>query len=482
MKLSAQFGPRAAALLAALALAGCANYAGIAPKAAELSPAAIGPTATFDQWPRTDWWAQYGDATLNGLIDRALAQNLTIQLAQSRLARAQAAQEGVEAADYPQLGLGIDSTRQRFSKNSLYPPPLAGAMATNNNALLNASYELDFWGKNRAALQAALSQVQAARAEEQAARVLVAAGVARAYFNLARLVEQRDVAQAILQQRAQTLALVQQRVRAGVDTNVELRQAEGNLPITRGDIAALDEQIELSRHALAALIGAGPQATKDLTPRLAAVPVPALPSVLPAELLARRAEVQAAKARVQAAAGDIDSAKAQFYPNINLAAFAGFTSLGVSRWFESGSQTYGIGPALRLPIFDAGRLRANLKARTADYDAAVQSYNQAVLDAARDVADQVSSWQSLAVQSREQQSAQAAAEAAYELALQRYKAGLSNYLTVLTAENAVLAQRRAGTELKARALELSVNLNRALGGGYADTQAAASPVAAAASR
>ncbi|MBU6436457.1 MAG: efflux transporter outer membrane subunit, partial [Betaproteobacteria bacterium] len=288
----------------------------------------------------------------------------------------------------------------------------------------------------------------------------------------------RDVATATLKQREQTLALVQQRVKAGMDTTVELRQAEGNLPVTRGDIAALDEQIALGRHALAALIGAGPEATQTLTPQLPAATTLAAPTALPADLLARRADIAAAKARVQAAQGEIDAAKAQFYPNINLVAFAGFTSLGTAKWFDAGSRTYGVGPALRLPLFEGGRLRANLRGRTADYDAAVHSYNQAVLDAARDVADQVASLQSLRVRVREQQSAQDAAESAYDLALQRYKAGLSNYLTVLTAENAVLAQRRAATDLKARALELDVALTRALGGGYApDNMALAQPAA-----
>ena len=458
-------------LLAALALAGCASFSGIAPKATPIAADAAGATAPFEAWPQAAWWTQYNDAVLNGLIDQALAQNLSIQLAQSRLAKAQAAEGVADAALAPQVGLDVESTRQLFSRNGLYPPPLAGAIYTNSQALLTASYEFDFWGKNRSALQAALSKVRAAEAEEQAARVIVAASVARSYFNLARLLEQRDVAQATLQQREQTLALVKQRLQAGLDTKVELRQSEGNLPLARGEAAQIDEQVALTRNALAALLGRGPDATRDLAPRIAQSTEPTLPTAIPVDLLARRADISAAKARVQAALGDIDVAKAQFYPNINLTAFAGFTSIGLSRWFESGSQTYGVGPALRLPIFEAGRLRANLKVSTADFDAAVQSYNQAVLDDARDVADQVASLQSQKVQAREQRDAQTAAEAAYDLALQRYKAGLSTYLTVLTAENAVLAQRSAATDLKARALELSVGLNRALGGGYAEPAA-----------
>lgn len=458
-------------LLAALALGGCASFSGITSQATPLQADAVGATVPFEAWPQAAWWTQYNDPVLNGLVEQSLARNLSIQLAQSRIAKAQAVEGIADAALLPQVGLAVDSTRQLFSRNGLYPPPLAGSINTNSQALLSASYEFDFWGKNRSALQAALSKVRAAEAEEQAARVIVAASVARSYFNLARLVEQRDVAQATLQQREQTLALVKQRLQAGLDTKVELRQSEGNLPLARGEAAQIDEQIALNRNALAALLGRGPEATRDLLPRIAPTAGPTLPAAIPADLLAHRADISAAKARVQAALGDIDVARAQFYPNINLTAFAGFASLGLSRWFDSGSQTYGIGPALRLPVFEAGRLRANLKGSTADFDVAVQSYNQAVLDAARDVADQVASLQSLQVQTREQRDAQTAAEAAYDLALQRYKAGLSTYLTVLTAENAVLAQRRAATDLKARALDLSVGLNRALGGGYTEPAA-----------
>lgn len=455
-------------LLAALALAGCASSSGIAPQAQALPVSALGASAPFDHWPQADWWTRYNDPALNTLMAQALDHNLSLQLAQTRLQKAQAAAGLADAATLPQLGLGVDSTRQRFTANGPYPPPLAGAMQTNSQALLSAGYELDFWHKNRSALQAALSQVQAAEAEQQAARVMVSAAVARGYFQLARLVALREVAQASLAQRSQTLALVQQRLSAGLDTQVELRQAEGNLPLARGEEAQIDEQIALARHALAALLGQGPEATAGLSPRLAPVATPVWPDALPADLLAHRADISAAKARVQAALGQVDMAKAQFYPNINLNAFAGFASLGLSRWLDAGSQTYGVGPALHLPLFDGGRLRANLRASSADADAALQSYNQAVLDAARDVADQSASLQSLQVQQREQQAAHAAADAAYGLALQRYQAGLSTYLTVLTAENAVLAQRRAATDLKARALDLSVALNRALGGGFAE--------------
>jgi Outer membrane protein len=167
----------------------------------------------------------------------------------------------------------------------------------------------------------------------------------------------------------------------------------------------------------------------------------------------------------------VAGAKAQFYPNINHTAFFGLASLGLDQFFKAASEQYGAGPALRLPIFDAGRLRANLRGKAADLDVAIESYNGAVLEAIRDAADQIASLRSLERQRAEQASAQASAESAYDLATQRYKAGLSTYLTVLNAESGVLAQRRQAVDLKARALDTQIALIRALGGGYVpDTQ------------
>jgi NodT family efflux transporter outer membrane factor (OMF) lipoprotein len=207
-------------------------------------------------------------------------------------------------------------------------------------------------------------------------------------------------------------------------------------------------------------------------PAQSAIKKIATASKLPSDLLGRRADIAAARWRVEAATQDVGNARAQFYPNINLVAFAGFSSIGLDRLLGAGSEQWGVGPALRLPLFDGGRLRANLSGKTADLDAAIESYNAAVIDAVRDVADQLASTQAIARQQTEQRAAQTAAENAYEIAQQRFAAGLSNYLQVLNAETAVLSQRSQSVDLAARALDTQVALLRALGGGYqADLQA-----------
>jgi outer membrane protein TolC len=175
----------------------------------------------------------------------------------------------------------------------------------------------------------------------------------------------------------------------------------------------------------------------------------------------------------------VKNAKAQFYPNINLMAFAGLSSIGLGQLFNAGSRQWGVGPAISLPIFDAGRLRGNLRGKTAELDAAVQSYNGAVLEGVHDVADQIASSQSIARQQAQQRDAQAAAEGAYQIALQRYGAGLGTFLNVLSAEGTVLNQRRLGVDLAARALDTQVALIRALGGGMGGgANAAAAPAVA----
>jgi NodT family efflux transporter outer membrane factor (OMF) lipoprotein len=414
-----------------------------------------------------DWWRAFGDDTLNGLVDRALAGNPSLKVAQARLARAEAAVGGAKSADGPQVNGALGVTRQLYSANSIYPAPLGGSIRTFANGQIGASWEIDFFGRNRAAIEAAVGSQRAAQADVQAARVMLASNVARTYVQLGRLFEQRDVAARSLKQRDDTLNLIKQRVQGGLDTAVEQRQGEGALPETRQQIEQLDEQITLTRHALAALTTQAPNALDTLTVPLSTVKAVALPAALPADLLGRRADIIAARWRIEAATSDVKSAKAQFYPNINLTAFVGLQSIGLDQFVKSGAEQYGAGPAIRLPIFDSGRLRANLKVKTADLDAAIESYNGAVLDAVHDVADQLSSLGSIDRQQAEQARAQAAAESAYDLATQRYKAGLGTYLTVLTAESTVLTQRRLAADLKARALDTQIALIRSLGGGYA---------------
>jgi len=461
------------AFLAATMLAGCANMAGIAPQASLRDAASLGihPAAAGEAGVDADWWRNLGDPQLDRLVEQALQSNPTLKVAQARLARALAVTEVANAASLPQVNGALDLTRQRYTATGAVPPPLAGAIRESGTAQFTTSWEIDFFGKNQAALDAALDTAQAAQADEQAARSLLTSNVVRAYLQLARVNDLATVSERTLAQRSESLALVQDRVRAGLDTQLELRQSEGALPEARQQLEGLHEQAVLAQNALAALVGEGNRQVVATAPSLSGLKSLPGPRDLPADLLGRRADIAAARWRVEAAGHDVKNAKAQFYPNVNLTAFVGLSSIGLNRLLEAGSQQWGFGPAVRLPIFEAGRLRANLRGKTADFDAAVESYNQAVIDAVRETADQLASARSIERQLTEQQAAQGAAEAAWQIAQQRYKAGLGTYLNVLAAETAVLSQRRLAVDLAARALDAQVGLVRALGGGYSPDRA-----------
>lgn len=456
--------------LALATLSACANFSGIHPQAQPLDASTLGLSANASQanTPVIDpqWWRAFGDAQLDQLVDKAIANSPSLRSAQARLARLQAGSDAIRGADLPQLHASTDLTRQRFSANSIYPPPLGGAVLNTGDLRATASWELDFFGKNRAALESSLGQVRAAQADAEAARMLLASAVTRSYFGLVRIQAQIGVAERTLAQRTQAKALVQDRVTAGLDTQLELQQSDGALPEARLQIETLQEQRALALNALAALTGQPNMPPAPVLPAPAAIKSIAISQSIPMDLLGRRADIAAARWRVEAATHDVDNAKTLFYPNINLVAFAGYSSIGFDKLLQSGSDQWGVGPAIRLPIFEGGRLRANLRGKTADLDIAVESYNTLVIDAVHDVADQLTSASAITRQQTEQAAAQSSAESAYAIATQRYKAGLGNYLNVLSAETAVLTQRRLGVDLAARALDTQVQLIRALGGGF----------------
>jgi NodT family efflux transporter outer membrane factor (OMF) lipoprotein len=451
----------------ALCLGACAQLPEMTPTSKVRETASLGiDSSQSAPVLAPQWWLAFGDDQLSTLIEQALQANPTLKLVHTRVARARAGVTLADSASQLQVNAQLDATRQQITKNGIYPPPLAGSVLDMGTLQLGASWELDFFGKNSAALAAALGGAQAAAADAQAARLMLAVQVTRAYFQILRLNEQLTLAKRTVAQRQAILTLVQARVEAGLDTRLELRQSEGGVPEARLQLEVLQEQLSLATHALAALTGQS-QAMPAIRPvALSSIRTGALNPVIPADLLARRADVTAARWRVEAGVNDVANARTMFYPNVNLVAFAGYSSIGLDRLTENGSQQWGVGPAIRLPLFDGDRLRANLRGKAADLDAAIESYNATVLDAVRDVADQVASVQSVTRQQEEQAASSQAIEHAYQIAQQREQAGLISALQVLLAETPWLAQRRLNVDLRARTLENQLSLMRALGGGY----------------
>lgn len=460
--------------LLAAALAGCVNYAGIHSDKQMAEPAQYESTqslpAEHGRWPTAGWADQFGDTQLKALIDEAMQGSPTLDIAQARVAAARAFSESANANTLPRVGSSYSWTRQRLPANTFVPPPFAGSWQSENKAVLDASYELDLWGKNREALRSAVSTVRASEADAEQVRLTLSSAVARAYNELARLYVLRDIAADEVVQRREVLRVTNGRVTMGLETEVEKRTAESDLAASEAAVSALDGSIQRTRYQLGALLGKGPDRGLAIArPELARGDDVQLPDNLPADLLSRRPDIVSARWRVDATLHDIKSAKAEFYPDINLSAAIGLDAFGWGRFLRAASRTASAGPAIHLPIFDGGALRAQLKGRYADFDFAVANYNDTLIRALTDVATQLSDIHSIEAQVVNAERSDTAAQRALKLALAQYKAGLTTQLTVLNAQSNALASSQNVANLRMTRRDRQIALAAALGGGFVDT-------------
>ncbi|WP_176049785.1 efflux transporter outer membrane subunit [Burkholderia sp. BCC1644] len=464
-------------------LSACVNYAGIHGDATMTDPQhdATQQSLPFEQghWPTADWADQFGDGQLKSLIDEAFKSSPTLDQARARVAAAQAYSESARAGTMPRVDASYALTRQQFSGTALVPPPYGGSWQTENRGILGASYELDLWGKKREALQASVSGLQASRADAEAVRLTLATAIARTYNELARLHLLHDIAQQEIDRRERIDRIAVGRIATGLDTQVERETARANLATSRALLKSLDGRMLATRYQIAALIGAGPdRGLRIARPTLGTGNEVRLPDNLPADLVSRRPDIVAARWRIDALAHDVKEAKAEFYPDINLSAAIGLDAFGFGRFLTAASRTASVGPAIHLPIFDAGALRAQLKGRYADFDLAVATYNQALVTALSEVATQVADVRSTDAQLVDAQTAQQAALKAAALALTQYKAGLTNQLTVLNADVNALSADQSVANLRMDRRDRQIALASALGGGFVDTSFAGTGAAA----
>lgn len=464
-------GARVAIASVVLAVSGCANFSGIHSKAQLAAPGQLASAASLpDQggtWPQQSWINEVGGPALQALVAEALDGNPDLQIAAARIANARATVQAANAAMLPTVGGSFNSTYQRYTEHGLIPPPLAGTYQSDNALALNFSYDFDFWDRHGAQLRSAVALTKTAAAEQANVRLMLSTAIARTWLQLGRQQALLQLTEQQLQTRQKLDQLMQQRIAAGLENRGERQQTQLQLAGLRAERAQWQEAMALSRNQLAALLGQGPDRGRSIVaPELPAESATVLPDQLPLALLARRPDIVASRWRVEAAQGEIDSAKTQFYPNINLMAFTGLSSLGLSNLLQSGSMVAGVGPAIRLPIFEGGALRAQLQGKVATYDAAVAQYNQALTEALHQVADQVQSLRAADSQARERQLASAAALQTLKLAQQRQRVGTTNMLPVLASETAWLSQRQQTLETQARQADLRIGLIKALGGGF----------------
>ncbi|WP_332818664.1 efflux transporter outer membrane subunit [Sphingopyxis sp.] len=452
-------------------LAGCASVPDVGPKPVPVTAESLETTATFavaqGQWPAEGWWQGFGDPQLDTLIADGLKGSPDVAIAAARVRAADAMAQQAGAALLPRVGAEASAGGVQQSKNLGIPPQFVpDGIQDTGHVAATFSFDLDLWGRNRAALAAATSEAEAARVDEAQARLMLTTGIASAYADLAGYYHALDVANEAVRVRTASADLSGERARAGIENQSSQRQAESRAASARADVVALEEAIATTRNRLAALVGAGPDRGLSIERPQMARPALGLPSDAGIDLIGRRPDVVAARLRSEAAAKRIDVARADFYPNISLSALVGLQSLGLSNLFSAGSEYGNGGAAISLPIFDGGRLQGNYRGARAEYDTAVATYDRTLIGALRDVADIVASRAATTRQLVGRREALTAAAEASKLAGLRYRAGLSNQIVQLTAEDSMVALSRAVADLEARELSLDIALIRALGGGY----------------
>lgn len=458
-----------------LLVCGCVATPPTTPQVTQTAPAALALSDV--PAPRIDaWWKAFHDPQAEQLAQKVLAHNPSLQSALARIRAAQAELSVERAASYPQVTLDAQDERELLSNAFGYTRPYGGSWRWVGDAQAHMTWSLDFWGKQQALIDKARGLSAAATLDAAAARLALAGSFAQTYINLSLAWQNLDIAQQTVTERQTILDLTQSRVTTGLENEASLEQAKALLATARMQVRRAEAERDMAVHAIAALAGEGAGAYAGIArPTLALDAALPLPDKLPADLLARRPDILAAQARITAAMRGRDAAHADFYPNINLIAAIGFQSLAFSNLLSADALTMGAGPAIHLPIFDAGRLRAQYARTTADLDAAVADYNGAVTGAVRQTADALTQVASLADQKSEQQKALESATRALKLAEERYRLGLSGQIPMLTAESTLLTARQQMAALEADATTQHITLLLAVGGDFHPEPESATP-------
>lgn len=439
---------------------------------AQLQSNQVGLTGAAVEPVADGWWDGFQDPQLARLIRAGLQNSPTLAQAQARVAQALAQTQAAQAKLLPSANLDASALYQRAPAHFLVPPPLAGHSFWEGQAGASLGWDLDFWGRQADAVQRSQALAQSASLDADNARLMLAGAIVQAYVELYRQYALAEIAERSAAQRENIVDITRRRVAAGLDTQLELRQAEGQLPQARVARTQAQAAADLAVHELAALSAQGADSYASIRrPVFSVDAVLPVPDALPINLLARRPDVLAARLNVTAADAQRRAAKAAFYPDVNLKALAGFGAFGLNNLVQWSARGYGAGPLVSLPLFDGGRLRADYKGSEAQLDAAVAGYNDTVVRAVQQTADQLTRIDALARERVDQQQTLEANEAAYKLAEERYRAGLASYLSVLNAETQVLSARQAMVDIVAGQAIARVTLLLAVGGSFDPQQA-----------
>jgi NodT family efflux transporter outer membrane factor (OMF) lipoprotein len=462
---------RLLATAAALMLASCAAPA-VRQAVAPVVPASLGLIGPAVPRVAADWWRGFGDPQLDRLVGDAVQGNPTLDMALARVSQAAAVLATNRADDGPNVTLDGQAQVARLSGRYTVPPPYAGSTRFVGTAAANLSWNLDLFGRQRGAIAGARASVRAAGLDLAAARLALAGAVVQTYLDLARAEAQAAIAARTIDTRQRTLRLIDSRIRNRLASNLD-RQAGVTL-LAQAQQALLRARAAqvLAKNALAALASRGTDYPATIAPTALRLDAGlSLPATIPADLLARRADVAAAAARIEAAAAGKQVARTAFYPNVNLAALAGLQAIGIGNLLSFDAGTVGAGPAIHLPLFDNGRLRAELEGASAALDLATASYNDRVVGAVREAADAIARIGALrADRVRQREVVRGFAETG-RLNSIRVASGLDSRLDLVDNDVRVLDAAQADADLAADEAQARVALVLALGGGFSESDA-----------
>ncbi|AFN56243.1 NodT family efflux transporter outer membrane factor (OMF) lipoprotein [Zymomonas mobilis] len=462
--------------VAALLLTGCASIPklGKAPKVKDVHDYATAQSLAGNgsAWPGEGWWKSYGDPQLDQLMTEALAKAPDMAIAKARILSAAGSKQRAGAGLLPSVngfvGTGAghlmrdQEIRQLTGRNDEFKD-----WGDGGSSFLTIRYNIDIWGGYRAKLAAATSEAKAAIVDSHEAALTLTTSIAAAYANLSRLFEERQVLNRTLAVRSHVLELTQQRLGHGLDNDSTMQDASARLANAQADLTANQESIDLVRHQIAALMGAGPDRGMAITrPQSVKLRAVGLPDNATLDLLGRRPDIVAARLTAEAAGHRVKVAKTQFYPNVSLNGIVGYQTRALEHMATHGLALGAASAALNLPIFRGGSLSGQYREAWATYQEAVASYDKTLSQALQQVADAATSQKQLNLQLDQTVQALNHAELSYNVLANRYKSGLVTYIEVLQGEENVLTLRKAVADLRARAFQLDVSLIQALGGGF----------------
>ena len=421
-----------------------------------------------DRLPRDSWWMLYETPEIDDLQKRLIAGNPTLAAALADYAQAKALSDQARAGLFPTLNLNAGATRNRESVHAPLIGPTTARYYDDNVVGGSVSYELDLWGQIRNQVVAGAANAQASADDLENARLSLLAQLVEDYVQLRSLDRENAILDDTVKNYDHALTLTVQRHGAGIAAGLDVAQAQTQLDTARSQAAQVLAQRALMEHAIAALLGVS-ASTFSIAPALVDIKLPQIPAGVPTTLLERRPDIAGAQRRMIAANANIGVARAAYFPSLTLGAQGGFQSTGFSNWLSAPSSFWAVGPNALVYLFDGGLRRAQVAQARAEFDASAANYRGVVVTAFQQVEDSLANLNHYYDAAKEEKAAVDAAQRTLDLSMALYKQGAADYLTVVTSQTALLQAQLQDLNLDTLQLSASVDLIRALGGGWQDT-------------